>query len=161
MKKIIVTVLALFMVAFITACGNVSTANVDLEQSEANEQTSTTNSNISIIIVDNDDFYFEITGIESDDFWDATIISVKIENRTDKNMLIGWDNVSVNEYMVDPFWACSVSANKKSNEDIVFYNSNLKENGINTIENIEFSIYVMDDDTYDYIMPNTIYTVNF
>lgn len=161
MKKIIVTVLALFMVAFITACGNVSTTNVDLEQSEANEQTSTTNSNISIIIVDNDDFYFEITGIESDDFWDATIISVKIENRTDKNMLIGWDNVSVNEYMVDPFWACSVSANKKSNEDIVFYNSNLKENGINTIENIEFSIYVMDDDTYDYIMPNTIYTVNF
>lgn len=161
MKKIIVTVLALFMVVFITACGNVSTANVDLEQSETNEQTSTTNSNISIIIVDNDDFYFEITGIESDDFWDATIISVKIENRTDKNMLIGWDNVSVNEYMVDPFWVCSVSANKKSNEDIVFFNSNLKENGINTIENIEFSIYVMDDDTYDYIMPNTIYTVNF
>ena len=38
-EKIIVTVLALFMVAFITACGNVSTTNVDLEQSEANEQT--------------------------------------------------------------------------------------------------------------------------
>ena len=30
-KKIIVTVLVLFMVAFITACGNVSTTNVDLE----------------------------------------------------------------------------------------------------------------------------------
>ena len=53
--------------------------------------------------------------------------------------------VSVNGFMCDPFWAATVSAGKKANEQITFFASDFESNGIETVEEITFTLKVYDN----------------
>ena len=99
------------------------------------------------VIVDNEYCTFTITSIDADNFWGYTL-NAYIENKTDKNLMFSLDNVSVNGYMCDPFWASSVSAGMKSNEEISFSESDFEENGITDVTVIEFTLSVRDDDDW-------------
>jgi hypothetical protein len=54
------------------------------------------------------------------------------------------DDVSVNGYMVDPFWATEVAAGKKSNNDVTFSSEAFEEIGIETADEIAFTLNVYD-----------------
>ena len=92
------------------------------------------------VLVDND--YCSIIILEdyTDKLWGYTL-STYIENKTtDMDMLFSVDDVSVNGYMVDPFWATSVTAGNKKLSGISFSDSQFKENGIENVENVEFEL---------------------
>lgn len=112
------------------------------------------------IIVDNKDITFIIQSVDPNGFWGYTL-NCYIYNKTTKNMMVSWDDVSINGYMIDPFWATEVSPGKRTYTSITFSDDSLAENGISKVNNIEFTLYAYDNDNWfsDYIIKN-VYTYN-
>lgn len=113
-----------------------------------------------LVIVDDENCTFKVTGIDPNGYWGYTI-KVFLENKTDKELMFSWDNVSLNGFMCDPFWACSVTAGMKANEEISFYEEDLELNGIQTVTDISFDLTVYDSNDWsaDYLVSDnfTIY----
>lgn len=100
-----------------------------------------------IVLVENEDICVKITGVESDPIWGYTL-KVYLENRTDKELMFTVDNVSLNRFMCDPFWAESVAAGMKSNSSIYWFESTLEENGISAVEEIRLTLRVYDSKNF-------------
>lgn len=163
MKKLFALLLAAMMLLSLTACGggesetNSTTGNSTTEEiiNEATVDTATETTQAptepefeEIVIVDNDDFTFSITGIGEDSFWGYTI-SVFVENKTDTEVIFSWNNVSVNGFMCDPFWAVSVPAGLKTNENISFFQEDFELNGITEVTDITFTLSTLDAETWE------------
>ncbi len=60
------------------------------------------------------------------------------------------DDVSVNGYMMDPFWGTEVVADSVAFSDISWFDESLEENGIdkNDITEIEFTLRASDSDDW-------------
>ena len=99
------------------------------------------------VIVDGDLLFI----VEKVDDVDSSryVLNCYIANRTDKNLLVSWDGVSVNGFMVDPFWAAAVGAGKQLYTQIGFFRSDLEEQGIETVSEIEFTLTAYDYDSFD------------
>jgi hypothetical protein len=69
-----------------------------------------------------------------------------IENKEDENLMFSIRDASVNGFMIDPFWANEVAAGKKANETVTFLKSDLEKNGIETVEEITFTLVVYESD---------------
>ena len=88
-------------------------------------------------------------------------VNVYLENKTDKELMFSLGEVSVNGYMCDPFWARTVSAGKKANEQITFLESDLEANGIEKVEEISFTLNVYDSgDWLSEYLVKEVFTVN-
>ena len=113
-----------------------------------------------VVLVDNDDLRFVIEWADEEDT-SAYTVYVYMENKTDRNLMYSWDLVSVNDVMIDPFWAMSVAAGKKACSEVTFYRSELESNGITEVSDIEFTLLVSDYDDWeaDYLLEET-YTYN-
>lgn len=112
-----------------------------------------------IVIVDDENCCFKITGVDEDNIWGYTW-NVYAENKTDKTLMFSFDDVAVNGYMCDPFWATEVSAGMKSNSEISWFTNEFEENGITGVENVVFTLRVFDSDDWlaDPYLEN-VYTV--
>ena len=99
------------------------------------------------IIVDDENCTFTIIDIKENGFMGVTL-NVLCENKTAGELMFVWDEVSVNGYMVHPFWAHSVAAGKKSIDEISFSNSNLKRCNITSVDEIVFTLRVYDNDDW-------------
>lgn len=108
------------------------------------------------VIVDNEDLLFIIEKVD-DTATGYYTLSCYVVNRTDKNLLISWDGVSVNGFMVDPFWAAAVGAGKQLYTEINFFRSDLEAQGIETVTDIEFTLCAYDYDSFDgsYVLQET------
>lgn len=100
------------------------------------------------VIVDNDQLTFIIENVD-DELADYYTLNCYIANHTGKNILVSWDNVSVNGFMVNPFWAISVAAGKQAYTEIIFYRTDLDVQNVEVVQNIEFELLVSDNDNWD------------
>lgn len=85
---------------------------------------------------------------------------VYIENNSNKNIMIQTRDVSINGFMVNPIFSCDVVAGKKAYDTITFLDSELEENEIEIIKNIELYFTAMDDKWNNYIETDII-QINF
>lgn len=110
------------------------------------------------VIVQNEDITFIIQNVD-DELADYYTLNCYIANHTDKNLMISWEDVSVNGFMVNPFWAMNVAAGKQAYSEIIFYRSDLEKQDIEVVQDIEFSLLVSDYDDWeaDYLL-NEVYT---
>jgi hypothetical protein len=99
------------------------------------------------IIVDNESCAFIIEGAENDSIWGYTL-NCYIDNKSSEPLMFSWDNVSVNGFMIDPFWSKSVQPGKRSYSDISFSTSRFEENGISDVEEIEFELRIYNSDDW-------------
>ena len=99
------------------------------------------------VVVDNSDYTFIILSAVNDDFWGYTL-KCYVENKTDKNLMFDWDDVSVNGFMLDPYWSMGVGPKMKGYSEITFSDTHLEENGITTVEEIEYTLDIYDDDDW-------------
>ena len=99
------------------------------------------------IIVDNEYVTVIVTGYEDDAIWGYTV-KLFLLNKTDKNVMFSVDEASVNGYMADPFYANSVSSGKCAFSSMSWSDTILEENGISTIEEIEFNLRVYNEDDW-------------
>ena len=98
-------------------------------------------------IVDNEYCTFIIEKAYRDDIWGYTLRCF-VENKTEHTIMFSWDDVSVNGFMADPFWANSVAAGKCEYVGISFSDSEFEENGIEEVSDIEFTLRLSNDDTW-------------
>ena len=100
------------------------------------------------VLVDNELCTFKIVSAEEDSFW-GFMLTVYCENKTtDKTLRFSADNVSVNGYLIDPYWSEDVDAGDKKNDDMTFNSDEFKKVGFTTPEEIKFTLRVYDSDTW-------------
>lgn len=149
-KRITALVIAVFMAVSLTACrGNVEIGPDTTGATTEPQSVVTTAPPVfrEITLVDDENCTFKITAIGTDDLWGYTL-KVFLENKTGRNLMFSLDDVSVNGFMCDPFWASTVNAGMKSNEEICFSASDFERNGITEVTNIEFTLSVYDSDNW-------------
>jgi len=161
MKKILTLLLAIITVLSFTACNSDTASNddpnsasvtnsekkEDLDNSQGIADNKVQYTLADAVIVNNEHCTFTITSIDPDNMWGFTVKAL-CENKSNINLMFSWDDVSVNGYMIDPFWASEVAAGKKSNVEISFSNSQLKKSNIASVEEIIFTLGVHDSDDW-------------
>jgi len=156
-KKFFVTLFALSLLfGYGCTAADTETTETKPQGTEAPTQETTAPTAKEVTLVDNDSCTVTVKGYDEKDILGYGV-KVFLENKTDTSLMFSVDEVSVNGFMCDPFWATSVAAGKKANETITFLESDLKENGIEKIEEITFTLKVYDDSdlTTDYIVKET------
>lgn len=159
MKKIIafcmVAALAISMAACSASAGEetetTNTTATTTPSTQATTQTTTpptTEPTFSpITLAETEDVTVKITSIEEKGLMGYTL-KVFLENKTDLELMFTVENVSVNGFMCDPFWADTVDAGKKANESITFLKSDFEENGIETVEEITLTLRIYDNNDW-------------
>lgn len=109
------------------------------------------------VLVDTDDVTVVFIGAEFDDIWGykANLFMV---NKTDTSVMFSADDVSVNGFMADPYFATTVPAGKCAFGSMTWSDSSFEENGITDVESIEFLLkaYDYDDWMADHFVEQTI-----
>jgi hypothetical protein len=100
-----------------------------------------------IVLVDNDYVTSIVTGFDPDNMW-GYAVDLYLENKTDSTVMFSVDNVSVNGYMVDPYFAKSVDAGKIVISSITWFSSDFEDNGITDVEEIEMLFKAHDYDDW-------------
>ncbi len=95
------------------------------------------------VIIDNEYVTVTVIGYETDDIWGYGV-NLFLQNKTDATVMFSADEVSVNGFMADPFFAKSVSGGKCAFGSITWSDTTLEENGITEVEEIEMLFKAYD-----------------
>ena len=161
MKKVLTLLLALVMVLSLTACvasqpttgsKNDPTKPTTAPTNKPTEPTTAPTQPEEIVfpetvIAETDDCTFKIVSIDTDMF--GYTLKVYMENKSSVTQMFSMSDVTVNNYMCDPFWACEVSAGLKQNSEVTFSYTDLERNGITTPTKIEFKLTIYDSEGWD------------
>lgn len=88
--------------------------------------------------------------VDENSFW-GTAILLYCENTSGKNVGISVDDMSINGFMMSPFFSTTVYDGKKSIDEITIFSNDLETNGIETIEEVELKFHIYDSDSYNTI----------
>lgn len=88
--------------------------------------------------------------VDENSFW-GTAILLYCENTSGKNIGISVEEMSINGFMMNPFFSTSVYDGKMSMDDITIFESDLEDNGIKNIEEVELKFHIYDADSYSTI----------
>lgn len=153
MKKILTFIMMVVVVFMAVGCDSEISDSTTTTMASVTTTSATAAENefSKITILDTDDVSFVIKGYEKDEMWGMWSLEVFIENKTEESLMFTWEDVSINGYMIDPFWAAEISAGKKENTSISFFLSDFEENDIVEVEDIEFSLiaYHLNEETFE------------
>lgn len=96
-----------------------------------------------VVLADNDAVSVIVTGVETNSFGGYTV-NLYLVNKTDDELMFAVDDVSVNGFMADPFWASSVQGGKVSFSSMSWSSDTLEKNEITTVEEIEMTLRASD-----------------
>lgn len=82
--------------------------------------------------------------VDENSFWGSAIV-LYVENNSDKNVIVQCDELSVNGFMITALMSDTVYAGKKCISDITLLESDLEENGITEISNVQTSFKILDE----------------
>ncbi len=110
------------------------------------------------VIVDNEDLTFIIYEVD-DELADYYTLHCYAANRTGKDILLFWEDVSVNGFMVNPYWSVSIAQGKQAYSEIIFFRSDLEKQDIEVVQDIEFRLQASDNNDWsaDYLFDG-VYT---
>ena len=97
---------------------------------------------------------------DTESFWGADIY-VYVENLTTSDITVQLRDTSVNGFMIDPMFSCSVLPGKRAYDSITFLESYLTDNGIDSIDEMEFSLHIFDSKSWDTIKDTEKLNVSF
>lgn len=86
--------------------------------------------------------------VDENSFW-GTAILLYIENESGRNVGISVDDLSVNGFMLTPYSSTTVYDGKKAIDDITIMSSELEENSITSIDEVELKFHIYDNDSYE------------
>lgn len=88
--------------------------------------------------------------VDENSFW-GTAILLYLENNSGQNVGVSVDDMSINGFMMSPLFSTTVYDGKKSIDDIAVLSSDLEENGIEAIEQVELKFHIYNADSYSTI----------
>lgn len=99
-------------------------------------------------------------GLNSGDIFGTGVVFYA-HNDTDATVIISDRDCSVNGFMIDPSLYMEIAPGKHAVDDMDFFASQLEENDITDITDIEFSLHIYDSDTWDDIANSDPITLHF
>lgn len=99
------------------------------------------------IIIDNEYVTAIVTGYEEDEIFGYSV-NMFLINKTDKNVMFSANEVSVNGFMADPYYASSVSAGNCKFSSMSWSDTTFEDNNITDVEEIELKMRVYDEDDW-------------
>ena len=113
------------------------------------------------VLVDNNGIRIICKGLsESDSFWGPGVL-LYIENNSSQDIVVQARDASVNGYMVDSSMSQDVVVGKKAVTAIQFFDTDLEEKSIDTIESAEFSFHIFNWETFDNILDTEVFSLTF
>lgn len=88
--------------------------------------------------------------VDEDTFWGSSVLLL-IENNSGKNITVSCDDMSINGYMISGFLYSTVYSGKYAIDSIEIFSSELEENSITSIEEIEVKFSIIDPETFSTI----------
>lgn len=96
----------------------------------------------------------------SDSFWGADLY-IYVENNSGIDICVQSEETSVNGYMIDGWYSCEVLDGTRRISTMTFMESDLEENGISDITELESKFYAYDYENWDRLFTTDFITVNF
>ena len=99
--------------------------------------------------------------VDEDSFW-GTAVLLYVENKSGRNIGVSCEDMSINGFMVNPLFSSTVYDGKMSIDTITIFSSDLEENNISSIDELELKFRVYDADSYETIVDSEpiSFTVN-
>lgn len=91
------------------------------------------------VIIDNEQVTAIVTGFEKDDLL-GYVANLYLVNKTDSSVMFTVYDVSVNEFMIDPYYADQVAPGCIAFSRMSWPESSLNENGITKVESIQLTM---------------------
>lgn len=113
------------------------------------------------VSLNTNDIKIVVKKLDSEDSFWGTDIYLYIENNSASNITVQTRDMSVNGFMIEPLFSCDVSAGKKAYDKITFLESDLSENDIENITDLEFSFHIFNTDTWNTVIDSDNITVSF
>ena len=88
--------------------------------------------------------------VDENSFW-GTAILLYCENTSGKNVGISVEEMSINGFMMSPLFSTIIYDQKMSLDEITVLSTELEENGIDEIEEVELKFHIYDVDSYNTI----------
>ena len=92
-----------------------------------------------------------IKGLDEDGSLFGPSIIVYVENNGEKDITAQVRDVSINGFMVDSVFSCDVTAGKHAIDTITFLESDIEENSIAEINDVELSFHIFDFNEWETI----------
>lgn len=93
--------------------------------------------------------------------WMGPTVVVYIYNGSGKNICVQARDVSINGFMVNSIFSAEVVAGKHCVDALSFLSSDLEENGIESIDEVELSFHIFDNTNWNTIKDTAPVTINF
>lgn len=88
--------------------------------------------------------------VDENSFW-GTAILLYCENTSGRNVCVSVDEMSINGFMMTPLYSTTIYDGKMSLDEITIFSTDLEENGIEKIEEVELKFHIFDVNTYQTI----------
>lgn len=88
--------------------------------------------------------------VDENSFWGKAIL-LYCENTSGKNIGISVEEMSINGFMMNPFFTTTVYDGKMSLDEITVFSNELEENGVKEIEDVELKFHIYNADSYNTI----------
>lgn len=98
------------------------------------------------VIYDGSNIKIVAKGLFENAKYDTQSILLYIENNNDFNITMSTDNVSVNGFMIDPFFYYDMLPNSHALATVDFDKEELASNDISAIKDVTLSFHIIDDD---------------
>ncbi len=109
---------------------------------------------------DDEGVRIESLGIEEDSFW-GNSLWLFIENNRSGDIALSIDDLSINGFMVTSYYGRTVKAGRWRIDDLYIYDSDLEDNDIEEIEEMEFTVELYDPYTYETYFESGVIRLTF
>lgn len=82
--------------------------------------------------------------VDENSFWGAAVL-LYIENNSGGNVIIQCDDMSINGFMTTPYFSSTVYDGKKVIDEITIMSSELEENNITSVDEIELKFQILSE----------------
>lgn len=97
--------------------------------------------------------------VDESTFWGSSVL-LYIENKSNQNITVSCDDMSINGFMVTSLLSSTVYKGKYAIDDITILSSSLEENEITSIDTIELKFHIYNPDTYSTIVDTDVIKFN-
>ena len=127
------------------------------EETTVEKTTAAEDENREEVVLDSNGIKLIYTG-----FKDSSLPSLtfRLENSSDKSYMVSSEDVSINDCMISTAIIETVAPGKKSAVKMTMFKSDLKDNGIEKLEKVEFKLHCTNSDDFLDSFESDVITIN-
>lgn len=113
------------------------------------------------VVFNQDSIKITCLGFDYYGSWVGPTLKFKVENNSQENIRVSFEDTSINGYMMNSIDSIKVASGKKANGELSWFFSDFEENNIVKVDNIEFYFHIYNYDTYRTIVDSEVISLDF